>query len=85
LENILFENEMEDSTIKIADFGLSALQGPFQDATDVLGTLHYVAPEVLSNKPYDYSVDVWSLGVILFVLVTGCYPFDALNCQTEKK
>ncbi len=85
LENILFENEIEDSNIKIADFGLSALQGPFQDATDVLGTLHYVAPEVLANKPYDYSVDLWSLGVILFVLVTGCYPFDALNCQTEKK
>ncbi len=85
LENILFESEEEDSNVKIADFGLSALQGPYQEVTDVLGTLHYAAPEIIARKPYDYSVDIWSLGVILYVLVTGCYPFDSINCQIEQK
>ena len=85
LENILFENENADSNVKIADFGLSALQGPYQEVTDVLGTLHYTAPEIIARKPYDYSVDIWSLGVILYVLVTGSYPFDSISSRLEQK
>ena len=72
-------------TVRICDFGLSALYvGDSSSPTSRLaavsaahGTPYYVAPEVLLDGPYDgKSADVWSLGVILFVLVAGYLPFD---------
>ncbi len=74
-ENILCGNKGE---IKIADFGLSKDFGASNLQTS-LGTPGYVAPEVLSGNPYDNSVDIWSIGVITYVLLCGFTPFYAEN------
>jgi calcium-dependent protein kinase len=75
-ENFLFKNEKENAEIKILDFGLSKKFSKHEtDMTTIVGTPFYVAPEVLSGK-YDKECDVWSCGVILFVLLCGYPPFD---------
>jgi len=83
LENVLLVDNNDQSDVKIADFGLSSLQGPNQDVHERLGTLHYTAPEILSGKPYDASVDVWSLGVITYVLLSGTFPYDSNDDSEE--
>ena len=85
LENVLLVDGNDQSDVKIADFGLSSLTGPNQDSHERLGTLHYTAPEILSGKPYDSSVDVWSLGVITYALLSGTFPFDSNDDNDEIK
>jgi serine/threonine protein kinase len=75
-ENILLINETQDSDIKLMDFGLSKIIAPDEKSTEPFGTLSYVAPEVLKMKPYGKSVDLWSLGVISYLLLCGVLPFD---------
>ena len=74
LENILIKDDM---TIKLTDFGLCAIKTHRDEYfNDEVGTVRYTAPELLSGEGYDESVDVWGIGVILFTLLTGQYPFD---------
>ena len=65
LDNILMADETEDSDVKIVDFGLSKMIGPGEKCKEPYGTLGYAAPEIFKGKPYDKSVDVWSLGMPL--------------------
>lgn len=73
-ENILCGEKLDD--IKIADFGLSKMVLPKEKMEGACGTLSYVAPEVLSMQGYGVQADVWSVGVILFLILCGKLPFD---------
>lgn len=75
-ENILMANKSEDSQLKLIDFGLSKIIGPNDTCTEPYGTLSYVAPEVLMEKPYNKQVDMWSLGVMAYLFCVGFLPFD---------
>ncbi|KAL2229237.1 UNVERIFIED_CONTAM: Calcium-dependent protein kinase 2 [Sesamum indicum] len=73
-ENFLFVNEDEDSPLKAIDFGLSMFFKPGETFTDVVGSPYYVAPEVLCKR-YGPEADVWSAGVIIYILLCGVPPF----------
>jgi serine/threonine protein kinase len=70
------ESDNETAGCKIVDFGLSKIIGPNEQSLDPFGTLSYVAPEVLLQKKYGKEVDVWSLGVISYLLLSRVLPFD---------
>lgn len=76
-ENILCGESFGD--LRIADFGLSQLVSPHEIMKMPCGTLNYVAPEVLSLNGYDKAADLWSVGVIMFLLLQGRLPFDGTN------
>ncbi|KAG1845076.1 kinase-like domain-containing protein, partial [Suillus tomentosus] len=74
IENILIS---ETGNIKIIDFGLSNLYDPCSALSTFCGSLYFAAPELLNAKVYiGPEVDVWSFGVVLYVLVCGKVPFD---------
>jgi serine/threonine protein kinase len=75
-ENILCLDENDDTSVMISDFGLSKFASPAELMKIACGTLCYVAPEVLKLTGYSFSVDIWSIGVITFLLLRGRLPFD---------
>nr|UXX22592.1 calmodulin-domain protein kinase 28 [Hevea brasiliensis] len=79
-ENFLFANKKENSMLKAIDFGLSVFFRPGERFTEIVGSPYYMAPEVL-RRNYGPEVDVWSAGVILYILLCGVPPFWA---ETEQ-
>ncbi|KAL8204860.1 hypothetical protein R6Q57_010483 [Mikania cordata] len=73
-ENFLFNNEQEEAPLKTIDFGLSMFFKPGEMFTDMVGSPYYVAPEVL-RKFYSQECDIWSAGVIIYILLCGVPPF----------
>ncbi|KAK9129516.1 hypothetical protein Sjap_010003 [Stephania japonica] len=73
-ENFLFKSTKEESPLKATDFGLSDFIKPGRKFTDIVGSAYYVAPEVLKRKSGPES-DVWSIGVITYILLCGRRPF----------
>jgi len=75
-DNILLAKKCEVfPEIRLIDFGLSrSLEGPYSQF-DIVGTPEYVAPEVLAYDPIDYGSDMWSIGVVTYVLLSGISPF----------
>ena len=76
-ENVLLE---EQGVIRVIDFGLAVSYS--EGLNQVLGTAYYIAPEIIEKKTYDEKCDIWSLGVIMYVLLTGYPPFNG-NSDTE--
>ncbi|KAI6175836.1 Calcium/calmodulin-dependent protein kinase type 1 [Aphelenchoides bicaudatus] len=75
-ENLLYYNQEEESKIMISDFGLSKITTEESGImATACGTPGYVAPEVLQQKPYGKAVDIWSIGVIGYILLCGYPPF----------
>ena len=71
----------EDGQIKLIDFGLSRLnQTKTTKMKDLVGTPYYVAPEVLKGK-YVSKCDMWSLGVLLYIMLSGYIPFNGDNSE----
>lgn len=67
---------IDSSDVKIVDFGLSKTFTPGETCKEPFGTLCYVAPEILLQRSYDKAVDLWSLGVIIHLMLSGTLPFD---------
>ena len=75
-ENVLMTSEDEDSDIRILDFGLSKILGPYEKCDEPYGTLTYCAPEIIVDEPYSKAVDLWSLGIMTYLMVSGKLPFN---------
>lgn len=75
-ENVLFRRHGEDE-IGIADFGFATFEESYNELFARCGTPGFVAPEVLLDKKYDTKVDVYSAGIILFLMLTGDIPFNS--------
>lgn len=79
-ENFLFANKKENSPLKAIDFGLSIFFKPGERFSEIVGSPYYMAPEVLKRN-YGPEIDIWSAGVILYILLCGVPPFWA---ETEQ-
>ena len=82
-ENILFLNNEKNSPIKLIDFGLGKIFGNYGNLYNnemkcKVGTKFYISPEVLKGK-YDQFCDIWSCGVILYLMLSGNFPFYGRN------
>ncbi|KAL1082466.1 hypothetical protein V6Z11_D09G135000 [Gossypium hirsutum] len=75
-ENFLFTTKDEGSPLKAIDFGLSDYVKPDERLNDIVGSAYYVAPEVL-HRSYGTEADMWSIGVIAYILLCGSRPFWA--------
>jgi len=72
-ENIMYDRSGE---VKLIDFGLAKQASSLKKLQTVAGTPQYIAPDVI-NGNYNRECDIWSVGVLLFVLITHTYPFDS--------
>ncbi|CAL9767499.1 unnamed protein product [Musa acuminata subsp. burmannicoides] len=79
-ENFLYANKKENSPLKAIDFGLSVFFRPGERFSEIVGSPYYMAPEVL-RRNYGPEIDIWSAGVILYILLCGVPPFWA---ETEQ-
>ena len=85
LENILISlNDEGEVEVKLIDFGCADFYQPGEIMTKTCGSLFYIAPEVWCNH-YTEKCDIWSLGVVLFALLTKRFPFDDSNPKKIRK
>ncbi|XP_043921924.1 serine/threonine-protein kinase H2 [Protopterus annectens] len=80
-ENLLYYHPGADSKILVTDFGLAKSGNKGRDWTmsTTCGTPEYIAPEIIQRKPYTNAVDMWALGVISYILLSGSMPFEEEN------
>ncbi|XP_069477400.1 serine/threonine-protein kinase H2 [Ambystoma mexicanum] len=80
-ENLLYYHPGADSKILVTDFGLANSGNKSGDWSmrTICGTPEYIAPEILLRRPYSNAVDMWALGVIAYILLSGSMPFEDEN------
>ncbi|XP_008301043.1 serine/threonine-protein kinase 17A [Stegastes partitus] len=74
-QNILLTSSCPLGDIKIVDFGLSRMISSHHELREIMGTPEYVAPEILNYEPISTATDMWSIGVLAYVMLTGISPF----------
>lgn len=84
LENFLYESNEEDSPLKLIDFGFAKFWDPSTKMTASCGSLAYVSPDVLLKNGYGDKTDLWSMGVIVFMLLAGYPPFHGSDQDMMK-
>lgn len=83
-ENCLFLTSDEGSPLKIMDFGLSSIESFTDPIVGLFGSIDYVSPEALSRQSVSAASDMWSLGVILYILLCGYPPFHAMSNREKQ-
>jgi calcium-dependent protein kinase len=88
LENLMLESNEPNALLKLIDFGTSIISSPFKKLKTYKGTISYLSPEVFENK-YNEKCDLWSIGVIMYILLSGKMPFggrdegEIIRCITK--
>nr|XP_033802713.1 serine/threonine-protein kinase 17B isoform X1 [Geotrypetes seraphini]XP_033802714.1 serine/threonine-protein kinase 17B isoform X1 [Geotrypetes seraphini]XP_033802715.1 serine/threonine-protein kinase 17B isoform X1 [Geotrypetes seraphini]XP_033802716.1 serine/threonine-protein kinase 17B isoform X1 [Geotrypetes seraphini]XP_033802717.1 serine/threonine-protein kinase 17B isoform X1 [Geotrypetes seraphini]XP_033802720.1 serine/threonine-protein kinase 17B isoform X1 [Geotrypetes seraphini] len=80
-QNILLSSIHPLGDVKIVDFGMSRKMGTSSEVREIMGTPEYVAPEILNYEPITTAADIWSIGVISYMLLTGESPFLGADKQ----
>ncbi len=75
---------LPNGTIKLGDFGIAKNEKDAENDGKILGSVHYLAPEVLSGKPFTVASDIYACGITFFQLVTGILPFDGTTEEVAK-
>ncbi|KAL4430960.1 hypothetical protein ABPG75_006216 [Micractinium tetrahymenae] len=82
-QNLMYASADQGAQVCIMDYDLAKVNhAPTWEGHTPCGTLHYMAPEIVQHQRYSLAVDVWSLGVILFILLTGRMPFDGKDAES---
>ena len=85
-ENFLITiNEENRPIVKLIDFGLAQYICRGQKMRGKIGTTMFMAPEILLKQPYDEKIDLWSTGIILYNMITGCEPFNNSNEELRRR
>ncbi|OMJ95641.1 hypothetical protein SteCoe_887 [Stentor coeruleus] len=88
LENLMLESNEPNALLKLIDFGTSIISSPFKKLKTYKGTISYLSPEVFENE-YNEKCDLWSIGVIMYILLSGKMPFggrdegEIIRCITK--
>ncbi|KAL7646321.1 UNVERIFIED_CONTAM: hypothetical protein RMT77_003230 [Armadillidium vulgare] len=80
-QNLVLMGDFPDCCVKLCDFEISRLLTPGYEVREILGTADYVAPEIIHYEPITTKTDMWSFGVLTYVLLTGFLPFGGENDQ----
>ena len=80
-QNIFY---LSNGTVKLGDFGIAKNEKDAENHGKILGSVHYLAPEVLTGKPFSIASDIYACGITFFQLITGVLPFDGSTEEVAK-